>query len=58
MLVVLHALKKQEFKLKYHLKQIGADWKVVDVEVLGESMLTASRFGFMGGFRLMPLGFL
>ncbi len=42
-LVVLHALKKQEYKLKYHLAQAGADWKVVDVDVLGESMLTGVR---------------
>lgn len=42
-LVVLHALKKQEYKLKYHLAQAGAEWKVVDVDVLGESMLTGVR---------------
>lgn len=42
-LVVLHALKKQEYKLKYQLILVGADWKLVDVEVLGESMLTGVR---------------
>ncbi len=42
-LVVLHALKKQEFKLKYQLVQTGAEFKVVDVEVLGDSMLTGVR---------------
>ncbi|MBM4342265.1 MAG: ABC transporter substrate-binding protein [Deltaproteobacteria bacterium] len=42
-LVVLHALKKQEYKLKYQLLQAGAEWKVVDVDVLGESMLTGVR---------------
>ena len=42
-LVVLHALKKQEYKLKYQMLQVGADWKLVDVDVLGESMLTGVR---------------
>lgn len=42
-LVVLHALKKQEFKLKYQLLQTGADCKLVDVDLLGESMLTGVR---------------
>ncbi len=40
---VLHAMKKQEYKLKYKLQKIGADWKVVDVAVLGDSMLKGIR---------------
>ena len=42
-LVVLHALKKQEYKLKYQLMLTGTEWKLVDVDVLGESMLTGVR---------------
>jgi phospholipid transport system substrate-binding protein len=40
---ILHALKKQEMKLKYTLQKQGADWKVVDVAVLGDSMLKGIR---------------
>lgn len=40
---ILHALKKQELKLKYKLQKVGADWKVVDVAVLGDSMLKSIR---------------
>ncbi len=40
---VLHAMKKQEFKLKYKLAKVGADWKIVDVSVLGDSMLKGIR---------------
>lgn len=40
---ILHALKKQELKLKYKLVKVGADWKLVDVAVLGDSMLKGIR---------------
>ncbi|MBN1207951.1 MAG: ABC transporter substrate-binding protein [Myxococcaceae bacterium] len=42
-IVIDHPMKKQELKLKYSLAKIGADWKVVDVAVLGDSMLTGIR---------------
>ncbi|RKH13655.1 ABC transporter substrate-binding protein [Corallococcus sp. CA047B] len=38
-----HPLKKQEMKLKYSVEKVGAAWKVVDVSVLGDSMLTGIR---------------
>lgn len=41
--VIEHPLKKQELKLKYTLMKEKAAWKVVDVTVLGESMLTGIR---------------
>ena len=42
-ILINHPLKKQELKVKYQLvKQAGA-WKVVDVSVLGDSMLTGIR---------------
>lgn len=40
---ILHAMKKQELKLKYKMQKIGADWKVVDVAVLGDSMIKSIR---------------
>ena len=42
-ILINHPLKKQELKVKYHLIKHGADWKVVDVAVLGDSMLTGIR---------------
>ncbi|MDF1566162.1 MAG: ABC transporter substrate-binding protein [Deltaproteobacteria bacterium] len=45
-LVVLHPVKKQEYRVKYDLLQQGKDWKVVDVQVLGTgrpSMLIGIR---------------
>jgi phospholipid transport system substrate-binding protein len=36
-------MKKQELKLKYSLAKDKAGWKVVDVVVLGDSMLTGIR---------------
>lgn len=42
-ITILHALKKQELKLKYTLHKVGADWRVVDVTVLGDSMLGGIR---------------
>lgn len=42
-ILINHPLKKQELKVKYQVvKQAGA-WKVVDVAVLGDSMLTGIR---------------
>jgi phospholipid transport system substrate-binding protein len=42
-LVIDHPLKKQEMKVKYKLVKDGAAWKVVDVAVLGDSMLEGIR---------------
>lgn len=42
-IVILHAMKRQELKLRYSLVKAGADWKIVDVEVLGDSMLGGIR---------------
>lgn len=38
-IVILHALKKQELKVKYRLARSAGSWKVVDATVLGASML-------------------
>lgn len=40
---IKHPLKTQEMKLKYRLVKDAAAWKVVDVTVLGSSMLTDIR---------------
>lgn len=42
-LVIEHPLKKQELKVRYALVKDGAAWKVVDVAVLGDSMLGGIR---------------
>jgi phospholipid transport system substrate-binding protein len=42
-IVILHPLKKQELKLKYQLVKEPSAWKVLDVAVLGDSMLTGVR---------------
>ncbi|HYX91982.1 MAG TPA: ABC transporter substrate-binding protein [Myxococcaceae bacterium] len=42
-LVIDHPLKKQEMKVKYKLVKDGSAWKVVDVSVLGDSMLEGIR---------------
>ena len=42
-ILINHPLKKQELKLKYTLVKQGAAWKVVDVSVLGSSMLVDIR---------------
>jgi phospholipid transport system substrate-binding protein len=42
-ILINHPLKKQELKAKYTLVKSGNDWKVVDVSVLGDSMLTGIR---------------
>ncbi|WP_224244562.1 MlaC/ttg2D family ABC transporter substrate-binding protein [Hyalangium gracile] len=41
--VIDHPVKKQELKLKYSLAKDKGGWKVVDVAVLGDSMLTGIR---------------
>ena len=38
-----HPLKKQELKLKYQVVKVGGSWKVLDVAVLGDSMLQGIR---------------
>ncbi len=43
LILINHPLKKQELKVKYQLIKQGAAWKVVDVAVLGDSMLTGIR---------------
>lgn len=40
-----HPLKKQELKLRYTVVQDGKKWKVLDVKVLGDSMLEGIRDG-------------
>jgi phospholipid transport system substrate-binding protein len=42
-LVINHPMKKQEMKLQYSLARENGAWKVVDVSVLGDSMLTGIR---------------
>jgi phospholipid transport system substrate-binding protein len=42
-ILIDHPVKKQEMKLQYTLAKEGAEWKVVDVTVLGDSMLTGIR---------------
>ena len=42
-IVIEHPMKKQELKLKYAVVQDKSAWKVVDVSVLGDSMLTGIR---------------
>ena len=43
-ILINHPLKKQELKVKYQLINKGG-WKVIDVKVLGDSMLTGIRDG-------------
>ena len=42
-IVIEHPLKKQEMKLQYSVVKEKNDWKVLDVAVLGDSMLTGIR---------------
>ena len=42
-IVILHPMKKQEIKLKYAMTKDKGSWKVVDVAVLGDSMLKGIR---------------
>ena len=42
-ILINHPLKKQELKLKYSLAKQGGAWKVIDVLVLGDSMLLGIR---------------
>ena len=41
--VINHPMKKQEMKLQYAVVKDGGAWKVLDVSVLGDSMLTGIR---------------
>ncbi|HEX5753756.1 MAG TPA: ABC transporter substrate-binding protein [Archangium sp.] len=41
--VIEHPLKKQEMKLQYTVVKSQGGWKVLDVAVLGDSMLTGIR---------------
>lgn len=42
-ILINHPLKKQELKVKYQLVKQGSAWRVVDVAVLGDSMLIGIR---------------
>lgn len=42
-IVILHALKKQEMKVKYDLLKVDKKWKILDVTTVGDSMLTSIR---------------
>ena len=42
-ILINHPLKKQELKVSYTLVKEGGGWKVVDVAVLGDSMLKGIR---------------
>ena len=42
-ILINHPLKKQELKVKYQLVKQSSAWKVVDVAVLGDSMLIGIR---------------
>ena len=42
-ILINHPLKKQELKVKYTLVKVGSSWMVVDVSVLGDSMLKGIR---------------
>ncbi|ATB28817.1 ABC transporter substrate-binding protein [Melittangium boletus] len=41
--VINHPMKKQEMKLQYSVVKEAGAWKVLDVSVLGDSMLTGIR---------------
>ena len=42
-ILINHPMKKQELKVKYTLLKAGAAWQVVDVSILGDSMLKGIR---------------
>jgi phospholipid transport system substrate-binding protein len=42
-ILINHPMKKQELKVKYELAKVGGQWRVIDVSVLGDSMLTGIR---------------
>jgi len=42
-ILINHPLKKQELKVKYTMAKTKAGWQVVDVAVLGDSMLKGIR---------------
>ncbi|MDF2695973.1 MAG: hypothetical protein K0S65_4356, partial [Labilithrix sp.] len=41
--VLDHPLKKQEIKVEYVIRQTASGWRVFDVKVLGDSMMTGLR---------------
>lgn len=42
-ILINHPAKKQELKVKYEVSKSAAGWKVIDVAVLGDSMLVGIR---------------
>lgn len=42
-ILINHPLKKQELKVKYQLLKQAGTWRIVDVSVLGDSMLAGIR---------------
>lgn len=42
-ILINHPMKKQELKVKYDLAKVAGQWRVIDVSVLGDSMLTGIR---------------
>ncbi|MBL8937381.1 MAG: ABC transporter substrate-binding protein [Archangium sp.] len=42
-ILINHPAKKQELKVKYEVAKSAAGWKVIDVAVLGDSMLVGIR---------------
>ncbi|MBL8923568.1 MAG: ABC transporter substrate-binding protein [Myxococcaceae bacterium] len=42
-ILINHPMKKQELKVKYDVAKVGGQWRVIDVSVLGDSMLTGIR---------------
>lgn len=42
-ILINHPMKKQELKVKYELAKVAGQWRVIDVSVLGDSMLTGIR---------------
>lgn len=42
-ILILHPLKHEELKVKYSLAKESDGWKVIDAEVLGDSMITDAK---------------
>lgn len=42
-IVIEHPTTKQEMRVTYHLVRVGADWRLLDLSVLGDSLLTGIR---------------
>jgi phospholipid transport system substrate-binding protein len=42
-ILINHPMKKQELKVKYELTKEKAEWKVIDVSVIGDSMIKGIR---------------